>query len=123
MDPKLLTLFVVADIIVVALVLIKVLGPASATKARAMLQAGARVIDVRSLAEFNSGHVPNALNIPFDEIGRRIGAVVPDKTTPLLVYCLSGGRSAIAKGTLRRQGYTQVQNLGSLKRARQIVES
>jgi phage shock protein E len=122
MDTKLLVIFVVVDAIVFALVLFKVLGPVSQSKARELLQAGAKVIDVRSLAEFNSGHVRIALNIPGDEISRRIEAVVPDKSTPLLVHCLSGGRSAIAKGALRRMGYTQVHNLGSLSRARRIVE-
>ena len=123
MDIKFIILFVVVDAVVVLLVLKKVLGPVSEAKARQLFQAGAKVIDVRSLAEFNSGHIRGAVNIPYDEIGVRIETVAPDKSTPLLVHCLSGGRSAVARGALRRKGYTQVHNLGSLNRARKIVEA
>lgn len=123
MDMKLIILFVVFDAIVVLIVLKKVLGPVSEAKARQLLQAGAKIIDVRSLAEFNAGHLRGALHIPYDEIGRRIETVVPDKSTPLLVHCLHGGRSAVAKGALRHKGYRQVHNLGSLNRARKIVEA
>lgn len=123
MDAKIITIFIVLDVVVVALVLFKVLGPVSEAKAKELLKAGAKIIDVRSLAEFNSGHLQAAVNIPYDEVSRRIEAVVPDKSTPLLVYCLSGGRSAIAKGGLRKKGYMQAYNLGSLNRAKRIVES
>lgn len=123
MSATTLTIIVVVDIIVVTLVLAKLLGPVAEPKAKELLKAGAKVIDVRSLAEFNTGHLRNALNIPYDEISRRIETAVPDKSTPLLVHCLSGGRSAIAKGVLRRKGYLQAYNLGSLARARRIVES
>ncbi len=123
MDPKLLAIFIAVDVVVVAFVLFKVLGPVSEAKAKELLKAGAKIIDVRSLAEFNSGHLRAAVNIPYDEVGQRIESVVPDKATPVLVHCLSGGRSAIAKGALRRKGYTQVHNLGSLNRAKRIVES
>lgn len=91
-------------------------------KAKQLLASGARVIDVRSPGEFSSGHVRNAVNLPLGELSRHIHALAPDKSTPLLVHCLSGGRSAIARGKLRRLGYQQVHNLGSLNRAKQIVE-
>ncbi len=94
----------------------------SASEARRLLQLGARVVDVRSVEEFASGAVPGAVNIPLGELSRRIQSIVPDKSTPVLVHCLSGGRSAIARSTLKRMGYSQVHNLGSLSRARQIIE-
>ena len=88
-----------------------------------MLQAGAKVVDVRSPEEFDSGHVNGAVNIPLDELGQRIARIAPDKSAPLLIHCLSGGRSAIATNSLRRSGYTRAQNLGGLGRAKRIVES
>jgi len=46
---------------------------------------------------------------------------VPDKSRALLLHCLSGGRSAIAKRQLRNMGYANAFNLGSLSRARRLV--
>lgn len=106
-----------------ALVWFLMMRPVSVAEARRLLQAGAKVIDVRSRGEFSSGHVKGAVNVPLDELGRRIGSIAPDKSAPLLLHCLSGARSGMAKRSLRGEGYTQVHNLGSLQRARQIVES
>ncbi|MEY4385955.1 MAG: hypothetical protein RLY20_1238 [Verrucomicrobiota bacterium] len=97
--------------------------PVSAATAKQLLNAGAKVIDVRSPAEFASGAVKGAINIPLESVASRIASVVPDKSTPLLVHCLSGGRSAVARGILRRAGYAHTHNLGSLARAKQIVET
>mgnify|MGYP001023403061 CR=1 FL=1 len=106
---------------VAALFLFLMARPVSGAKAKQLLIAGAKVIDVRSPAEFASGAVKGAINIPLGDVGSRVASVAPDKFAPLLVHCLSGGRSAIARRTLRRLGYTQVHNLGSLGRAKRIV--
>src|SRR5215471_17752493 len=103
------------------LVVFLMIRPVSAAEARRLLQAGAKVIDVRSREEFASGGVKGAVNLPLGVLAERIEAVAPDKATPLLVHCLSGGRSALAKSTLRRLGYREVRNLGSLGRAKRIV--
>jgi len=52
------------------------------------------LLDVRSAAEFRSGHLPAALNIPHTELRQRLGEIPPDR--PLLVYCASGFRSYLA---------------------------
>lgn len=70
-------------------------------------------IDVRTPHEHAQGHVPQSLNIPYDEIEQHIAAAAPDKNTPIALYCRSGRRSEIARQTLLQLGYTQVQNLGS----------
>lgn len=95
----------------------------SAERARQFLAAGAQVIDVRSPEEFRDGHVAGAINVPLGRLGAEISRVAPDKQKPLLVHCLSGGRSAIARQQLKRLGYGNVFNLGSLARARQIITS
>lgn len=70
------------------------------------------LIDVRSADEFASGALPGAQLIPHDQIGARIAAAVPDKNTPVVLYCRSGRRSSLAQDELRALGYTQVLNGG-----------
>ena len=73
------------------------------------------VIDVRSEAEFATGHVNGAINIPYDRIGVSIASVAGvDKSQPIIVYCRSGARSAVAASILAELGYTQVVNGGAL---------
>jgi phage shock protein E len=122
-DNITLVVIVAVAAAVVVSVLLKKRGQISVAEAKVLLQAGAKVIDVRSRGEFSSGHVKGAVNVPLDELGQRIGSIAPDKNAPVLLHCLSGGRSAMAKQSLRGEGYTQAHNLGSLHRARQIVES
>lgn len=72
------------------------------------------IIDVRSAGEFASGHIPRAKNIPVGVIGQRISSVVPNKATPIYLYCLSGGRAGTAGDVLLGLGYRQVYNAGSV---------
>ena len=82
---------------------------------------GALVIDVRSRGEFSAGHLPRAINIPLDEIAAAVPQRVPDKNQVLLLHCLSGTRSGMAKSTLKSLGYANVFNLGSYQRAGRVV--
>ena len=87
----------------------------SSERARELVEAGARLIDVRSPAEFASGHIDGARNIPVGEIASRSAeAGAPD--SPVVVYCASGTRSAMARRALRAKGYRQVYNLGPMSR-------
>ncbi len=81
------------------------------------------VIDVRTPDEYAQGHVDSALNLPHDNITALIAAAVPDKTTPVILYCRSGRRSAIALESLKGAGYSQVENYGSLEEARKRLET
>lgn len=74
-------------------------------------------IDVRTAEEFAGGHVEGALNVPYDEIGDRIGAVELQKDDTIYLYCGSGRRAGIAKETLETMGYTGVTNVGGLEEA------
>lgn len=69
----------------------------------AIIQQGATILDVRSPAEFAQGHVKGAVNIPLDQL-QRSTAKVP-KGRPVITCCLSGGRSGVAEGILRKQGF------------------
>lgn len=75
------------------------------------------LIDARSPQEYAAGHLEGARLMPHDAIGSLIGAQVPDKSTPILLYCRSGGRSELARETLVALGYTAVENLGGLQAA------
>ena len=80
------------------------------------------IIDVRTEAEWNNGHLEGAILIPYDVIGERIATVVKDKSRRIYVYCRSGNRSRIAKETLERLGYKDVVNLGSLEDAARTMK-
>ena len=89
--------------------------------AREYLKNGALVIDVRTPAEFSAGHLPNARNIPLQQIESGAPFPLNDKNQVLLLHCHSGRRSAIAMKLLSGMGYVNVFNLGSYSRAEQIV--
>lgn len=69
-------------------------------------------IDVRSSEEFQSGHLPAAVNIPHTEIAARIAEVSQDKNDTIHLYCRSGRRSGLALEALQKAGYRQVINEG-----------
>ncbi|MCA9609470.1 MAG: rhodanese-like domain-containing protein [Myxococcales bacterium] len=73
-------------------------------QARAEVEAGAVLLDVRTPAEFASGSIPGAKNVPLDRLASRIGEL--DKEKKVVVFCRSGNRSATAAGILRRHGFT-----------------
>ena len=79
------------------------------------------VVDVRTPAEFNSGHLSQAVNLPLDEIEGLVPSRVKDKNKVLLLHCQSGVRSGIAKKRLASIGYTNAHNLGSYARSMGIV--
>jgi phage shock protein E len=80
----------------------------------AKIQAGAAVIDVRSPDEFADGAYPGARNIPVSTLPNRVAEVGP-KDKPVVVYCASGGRSAVAQQILKANGFADVTNAGGLE--------
>ncbi len=68
------------------------------------------VLDVRTPAEFNAGHIPRAHSIPLDELEDRLGEL-PPRDRPLLVTCAAGGRSTQACEVLAEHGWTRLLNL------------
>lgn len=71
----------------------------------------ATIIDVRTHGEFEKGHLENALNCDWNgnEFEKQIASL--DKSKPVFVYCLSGGRSSAAAKKMRSDGFTQVYEL------------
>lgn len=83
------------------------------SEAHEMVSKGARLIDVRSPAEFATTHIDGARNIPVSEIGGRTKELRP-LDRPIILYCASGTRSAMAARTLRSAGFSNVYNLGPM---------
>ncbi|MCC2637763.1 MAG: hypothetical protein K0Q68_1482 [Moraxellaceae bacterium] len=69
------------------------------------------VVDVRSSEEFAAGHVPGAINLPHDILTGSEPMLKDWKQKPVVVYCKSGRRSAIAAEFLEKQGFTQLEHL------------
>lgn len=79
--------------------------------ARQMIDANAAVVDVREADETEQGIVPDALTIPRGYLELRIEDAIPDRETPVVVYCAGGTRSAFAAKSLADLGYTNVSSL------------
>lgn len=93
----------------------------SAERAAELMAAGATLVDVRSPEEFRGDHMQGSLNLPLDQIEALATTQLHDRQRAVLLYCLSGTRSAMAARKLKRLGYGQVHNLGSLGRARSTL--
>lgn len=87
-------------------------GGASPEKVSELIRSGATIVDVRSPAEFRAGSYPGARNIPLQELETRMAEIQKDR--PVVVFCASGARSAMAAGLLKRAGYQDIVNAGGL---------
>ena len=74
------------------------------------------LLDVRTQEEFDAGHIPTAILLPYDEINLKAATVLPDKEKEIVLYCRSGRRSAIAKKALVELGYKDVKDFGGISR-------
>lgn len=74
---------------------------------------GAVLLDVRPAQEYRQGHIPGSLNLPLQEL-HRMQDLVGSRSTPVFVYCYSGGRSRQAAAHLGAMGYQRVKNIGGI---------
>ena len=75
---------------------------------------GAMLVDVRSVEEYRTGHIPSSHNFPVDQI-KDIARLIPKKETSVFVYCQSGRRAARAKDKMAAMGYTNVKSIGGIE--------
>jgi len=115
------TMFWIVVGVMVAVVVVKRMSFIAPEAARTLLRQGAMVVDVRNAGEYAGGHLPEAVNIPLGELQGSMAQRVKDKNQVLLLHCLSGTRSGIARRQLKAMGYQNVFNLGSYGRARKIL--
>lgn len=69
------------------------------------------VLDVRTAAEFDEGHIPGAINIPHDALAARIAELGAADERDVVVYCRSGRRAALALSTLKEAGLRRLFHL------------
>lgn len=70
------------------------------------------LVDVREDNEWEKSRIPGAIHVARGVLESRIESRVPQKSTPIVVYCHSGARSAVAAEVLGKMGYTKVVSLG-----------
>ena len=88
----------------------------SGVEAKALMdsESGYIILDTREQYEYDEGHIPGAILIPYDEIADRAEKELSDKDQLILVYCRSGRRSKIAAEELVKLGYTNVKEFGGI---------
>ena len=116
MNSNVVPFAIVAAVLMAVLFGMRAMGVSRMTSAQAreLIAAGGTLIDVRSPTEFQSGHLPGAINIPVNQMDARIAEIPSGR--PVVLYCASGMRSEAAAGKLRRAGRTEVFNLGAMSR-------
>jgi phage shock protein E len=75
-----------------------------------LLKKGASIIDVRTKAEYQQGHIRGSVNIPLQSLENNLSKIKKDK--PVITCCASGMRSASAKSILKSNGFPEVYNGG-----------
>ena len=75
---------------------------------------GYMILDVREQDEYDAGHIPGAILIPYTQIEEKAEEVLTDKDQLILVYCRSGRRSKIAAEALAELGYTNIKEFGGI---------
>ena len=77
-------------------------------------QEGYIILDVREQDEYDAGHIPGAILIPYTQIEEKANEMLPDKDQLILVYCRSGRRGKEAAEKLVKLGYTNIVEFGGI---------
>lgn len=95
---------------------IAVVNTINGDKAMEMMASGDSytLVDVRTQAEFDEGHIEGALLLPVDQLEILAAEQLTDKEAVILVYCRSGNRSAQASALLAELGYTNIYDFGGI---------
>lgn len=80
------------------------------------------LLDVRSVEEFESGHVPGAINVPHTDIEQATDLLSKNKATNVILYCRSGRRAGIAADKLSTLGFSNLKHLSGDMKAWQANE-
>lgn len=72
------------------------------------------ILDVRTAEEYAAGHIPEAVNVPNETIGKADIPELPDRDQLILVYCRSGNRSKQASQKLAELGFTNIVEFGGI---------
>ena len=69
------------------------------------------ILDVRTVGEYRSGHVPKAINIPHNQLANRLDELLESKDQELVTYCERGPRAGFAESVLQKAGFSAVRHL------------
>ena len=83
---------------------------------------GAVLLDVREDDEFQEGHIPGSVNLSVMRVRADVQRLIPDKKTPVFLYCYSGARSGQALSVMKKLGYEHLTNLGGISGYKGEVE-
>ena len=88
----------------------------TAEEAKVLMESetGYLILDVREQDEYDAGHIPGAILIPYTQIEEEAPEKLTDKDQLILVYCRSGRRSKIAAEALVELGYTNIKEFGGI---------
>lgn len=75
-----------------------------------LISRGALIVDVRTPAEYKKRHGDNSINIPLDELEKRLSEL--NKAKPVILCCFSGARSRVAQKILEKNGFEEIYNVG-----------
>lgn len=87
-----------------------------------LVQNKAIIIDVRTVAEFKSGCIKKSVNIPVNDLPKKLNKL-KDKNQPIITCCASGIRSAMARQLLQSNGFKNVYNGGSWHRLQRKINN
>ena len=108
---------IILAVVVVAVVAVKLYVSRGAEISQAQLlerieqQSDICILDVRTVREFNSGHIPGAINISHREISANLDKLQPYVDKDVVVYCELGVRARMAQRTLAKSGFLGVHHL------------
>jgi phage shock protein E len=113
------TVLIITAIVIMLIMMMRRKGlPAQVLKEK--VKNGALIIDVRRSDEYASGHIEGAKHYPLLSIEQKMGKLPEDRD--VVVYCLSGMRSARAVSILKGNGFTRVFNGGGYARVQAALE-
>jgi rhodanese-related sulfurtransferase len=83
-------------------------GDVSVQEARQLIEKKKKltIVDVRTISEYNEGHIENAINLPVQELSDRLDEL--NKNDELLIYCRTGNRSSTAVDILSNAGFNKI---------------
>lgn len=88
----------------------KLFGIGPAVNYKELIDQGATILDVRTKAEYQTGHIRGAVNVPLNNLSNHYSKL--NKNKPIITCCASGVRSAQAKSILQSNGFSEVYNGG-----------
>jgi rhodanese-related sulfurtransferase len=119
-QPMNIWIYALLAVLVVGFLVLPRLSWAKLSEAGEQLKSGAVLVDVRTPGEFQGGSANGAVNIPLGSVETAVKEKGWSMDKPILLFCASGTRSAVAVKQLKALGYAKAVNLGTVGRARAL---